>query len=117
MKADAYYASAINWAAQTGIAKGDGAGLFNAESTLTRQEGFTFVYRSLTALGVKYTEGDAALLEQFTDRDSLADWAAQSAATLVGMGVLQGSGGALDPAGQLTRAQMAKILCTVLYRT
>jgi hypothetical protein len=117
VKADLYYAAAINWAAQSGIAKGDGDGAFRPEGTLTRQEGFAFVHRALAALGVKYTEGDLALLEQFTDKASLADWAAQSAATLVGMGVLQGNGGALSPTGELTRAQMAKILCTVLYRT
>ena len=116
VKADAYYAAAINWAAQNGIARGDGSGAFSPESTLTRQEGFTFVYRALGALNVKYTDGDVSLLDQFTDRDNVSDWAAQAAATLVNMGVVQGSSGYLDPSGQLTRAQMAKILCTTLYR-
>ena len=49
----AYYAAAVAWAREAGIALGTGDNMFNPHSTLTRQQAFTFVYRALGALGVE----------------------------------------------------------------
>lgn len=111
----AYYAQAVAWAKSSGITTGQTETTFAPEATLTRQEGFTFLYRALSALGVTYDVADTAVLGGFSDGASVASWAAEAAATLVDMGVVQGSGGALNPANGLTRAEMAKMLDSAIF--
>lgn len=111
---DAYYADAVAWAVANGITEGKAEGLFAPDDTLTRQEGFTFLYRALDALGADFTEGDTALLERFPDGASVADWARSAAATLVANGVVEGGDSGLNPSGSLTRAEMAKMLAAVV---
>ena len=106
----AYYASAVAWAYANGITEGKGEGLFAPQDTLTRQEGFTFLYRALKTLGVSYTDADASLLSRFPDAASVASWAQTPTATLISLGIVDGSDSGLAPAGSLTRAQMAKML-------
>lgn len=114
---DAYYAGAVAWAEANGIARGDGTGAFDPKGTLTREQGFTFLYRSLGLLGLSCTDGDETQLAAFSDEAEVSDWAVTPAATLIKLGIVQGSSGVIDPLGTLTRAQMAKILCVTLYRT
>lgn len=111
----AYYAQAVAWAKESGITTGQTETTFAPEATLTRQEGFTFLFRALGALEVSYDVADTAVLGGFSDGASVAVWAAEAAATLVDMGVVQGSGGALNPTGGLTRAEMAKMLASAIF--
>ena len=106
----AYYATAVAWAYANGITEGKGEGLFAPQDTLTRQEGFTFLYRALKTLGVSYTDADASQLSRFPDAGSVASWAQTPTATLISLGIVDGSDSGLAPAGSLTRAQMAKML-------
>lgn len=115
--ADAYYAKAVAWAVEQGITQGKAEGIFAPADTLTRQEGFTFLYRSLTALNVSYTDGDSGLLAQFEDSANLSTWAETPAATLIAMGIIEGGSSGLNPGDTLTRAQMAKMLAVTLYRS
>lgn len=112
--ADAYYADAVAWAVANGITEGKGEGLFAPQDTLTRQEGFTFLYRALDVLGAGFVEGDTALLDSFADGASVAEWARSATATLITNGVVEGSESGLNPAGSLTRAEMAKMLASVV---
>ena len=43
--ADAYYAEAIRWAVENGITKGIGGGLFGPDSSCTRAQIVTFLWR------------------------------------------------------------------------
>ena len=43
---DSYYAKAVNWAEQEGIAKGTGNGTFNPNQKITRAEAAAFLYRA-----------------------------------------------------------------------
>lgn len=112
--ADAYYADAVAWAVANGITEGKGEGTFAPDDTLTRQEGFTFLYRALDVLGADFVEGDTALLDSFTDGASVAEWARSATATLITNGVVEGSESGLNPTGSLTRAEMAKMLASVV---
>lgn len=112
--ADAYYADAVAWAVANGITEGKGEGTFAPDDTLTRQEGFTFLYRALDVLGADFVEGDTALLDSFADGASVAEWARSATATLITNGVVEGSESGLNPAGSLTRAEMAKMLASVV---
>lgn len=112
--ADAYYADAVAWAVANGITEGKGEGAFAPDDTLTRQEGFTFLYRALDVLGGGFVEGDTALLDSFADGASVAEWARSATATLITNGVVEGSESGLNPTGSLTRAEMAKMLASVV---
>lgn len=109
-----YYADAIAWAEASGIAQGGGGGLFNPSGTLTREQAFTFVYRALTALKITSADGTPDDLAVFSDKGKLSAYAVTPTATLVKLGIVSGSGGMLTPKGAMTRAQMAKILSSVL---
>lgn len=112
--ADAYYAAAVLWAEKQGIAAGMGNGLFEPSGTLTREQAFAFMCRALPVLNVTYTDGDTALLDNFTDGADLAEYARIPAATLISLEVVSGSDGKLTPKAELTRAQMARILYAAL---
>ena len=111
---DAYYADAVAWAVANGITDGKGEGVFAPDDTLTRQEGFTLLCRALDVLGISYSDGDVSVLDGFADGASVADWARQSTATLIAMGVVEGSDSGLNPSASLTRAEMAKLLASVI---
>ncbi len=114
VKAEDYYATAIAWAQQAGIAAGTGDGTFHPQDTLTREQAFAFLYRALNRLGVTFTDGDLGLLSGFTDSETLADYAKTSAATLISLNIVSGADGKLNPKGELTRAQMARMICSAL---
>ena len=111
---DMYYANAIAWAKQMGIARSRGDDNFEPQSPLSRQEAFTFTYRALEILGKEYTDGIAEDLERFPDAGSIDEYAVVPIATLVGLGIVEGSDGLLIPHDTLTRAQMAKVIAMVL---
>ncbi|MDR3278181.1 MAG: phosphodiester glycosidase family protein [Oscillospiraceae bacterium] len=111
---DSYYARAVAWAKEEGISTGLGDGRFDPNAPLTREQAFTFVYRALKTLKIDREDGSELDLALFADAVSLADYAAVPSATLIKLGVIDGSNGALSPKGSLTRAQMAKVLCAVL---
>lgn len=112
--ADAYYATAVAWAKEQGIAAGMGDGLFDPAGTLTREQAFAFICRALPILNVTYTDADPAVLDSFSDSADLAEYARTPAATLVSLQVVSGSDGKLTPKAELTRAQMARILYAAL---
>ena len=112
---DMYYSQALLWAKKIGIAEGADGNNFYPEEPLTRQDAFTFTYRALAALNKEYVDGTEADLEGFPDADSVDDYAIIPTATLIKLGIVDGSNGMLSPHSTLTRAQMAKVLATTLW--
>jgi len=112
---DVYYAEAVAWAQQMGIAQGVGNNRFNPSAPLTRQQAFTFVYRALDILDIEHIDGTSEDLTEFSDAASVADFAVIPTATLIRLGVVSGSNGRLLPESSLTRAQMARVLAAVLW--
>jgi len=111
---DAYYARAIAWARETGIADAAEGNAFKPNAPLSRQDTFTFIYRTLSILGKSYTDGTTEDLAAFPDAGSIVDYAVIPTATLIKLGLVGGMDGRLEPLGTLTRAQMAKIVATVI---
>lgn len=108
---NAYYADAVYWAKSSGVTEGKGEGIFAPTESLTRQEGFAFLYRSLKSLGVTTSAAaDEAVLDKFPDSAAVSDWARTPAAALIAMGIVEGSDNGLKPQQTLTRAEMAKML-------
>ncbi|TVY01437.1 discoidin domain-containing protein [Cohnella terricola] len=107
---DAYYADAVAVAKKLGIVTGVGNGQFNPEQSITRQDMMVMIDLALTAAGRSLDRGSAADLTGFKDRANVASYAAQSAATLVRSGIVEGSRKQINPRGLTTRAEAAVLI-------
>lgn len=109
VKPGSYYEKAITWAAAHDIVGGYGAGKFGPDDTITREQFAAILYRYA---GKPAARGE---IGTFTDAAQISTWAADAMRWAVGEGILSGVGGdRLDPNGQATRAQAAKMLMNYL---
>ena len=105
---DAYYAEAVEWAAEQGIAEGRGDGVFDPDATVTRAEAVTFLWRmagkpeptqSETFADVEADAANAPYIDAIR-------WAAEH-------GITNGTGhGNFSPALPCTRG----MILTMIYR-
>ncbi len=105
--AEDYFYGAVMAARYVGIIKGDGDN-FQPMELLTRQDMMVMVYRALTAAEITLSE--KSMLTDFTDTEMISDYAKESISLLVGEGIIEGSEGKLNPLGELTREEAAKII-------
>ncbi|WP_256285659.1 S-layer homology domain-containing protein [Pseudoflavonifractor phocaeensis] len=105
----AWYAGAVDWAAEHGIVQGVGSGLFAPEEEISREMLITILCRYAALLGLDTnTQRDA--LAPFTDSVQVSAWAESSVAWAVEKGLISGGSGALRPGDTATRAEVAVIL-------
>ena len=104
---DAWYAEAVNWAAETGIVKGTSETTFSPEEPVTREQLATILYRYAAAKGWGFAgEWDYPL--PYADADRISDFAREAMAWMTMTGVVGGMGdGTLAPGDGATRAQIA----------
>ena len=107
VSASAYYAAPIAWASANGIVTGIGNGLFAPDTSITREQMAAILYRYAQYKGLEVTT--RADLGSFPDAASVSLYAAGPMSWAVGVGLIAGSDGKLDPAGNATRAQVAVI--------
>ena len=104
-----YYYDAIGKAKAAGIATGDGVN-FMPENTITRQDLITLSYRAFLNLGYIEEVTDLAVLDEFGDKDSIAEYAKSPMASMVSAGIIKGADGNVNPNGNATRAEVA-VMC------
>ena len=105
--ADAFYAKAVAWAVENGITSGTGEGKFSPNSTCTRAQAVTFLYR---ASGSPAVSGSAEFSDVATNAyyaDAVA-WAAKKGIT-TGIG-----GGLFGSDNDCTRGQIVTFLWRVM---
>lgn len=68
---------------------------------------------AMTMLGRVLKESRSADLSGFGDADQVSGWAQSHVETLVGLGIVEGSGGLLTPKAEITRGAAAKLLVEV----
>ena len=106
---DDWFAEAVRWAFDRGIAVGDGEH-FDPDAPITREQFATMIYRFVKAQGRGF-EGLWAFQLDFTDASDVSDWAYEGMCWLVMKGIIEGMGdGTLAPQGVLTRAQTAALM-------
>ena len=99
---DAYYAGAVRWALSEGITTGTGDGKFSPDTTCTRAQSVTFLFR---AIG-KLVDSKAEFSDVLTD-----SYYANAVAWAVENGVTNGIGnGLFGPDNSCTRAQIVTFL-------
>ncbi len=110
--ADAYYADYVNWAAENGIVSGVGEGTFAPNATITREQLCVMIYNFAKYAKIDLTgEGNT----NFSDSDKISSWAKEAVEALAKSGIVKGrNGGAFDPQGQASRAEVATIFANLI---
>ena len=100
---------AITWAQKTGVVDGYEDNTFRPENNVTRQEFAQMMYNY--AAYKDYDLSAKGDLSQFTDGDSVQEWAVTAMSWANGNALINGhDDGTLEPGGTTTRAQAASIL-------
>ncbi|MEN6461557.1 MAG: S-layer homology domain-containing protein [Syntrophomonas sp.] len=111
VKADAYYAKYVAWAAEKGIVSGTGNGNFSPDRSITRQEAASIMFSFSKPMGYDLNIADNAAMNKFNDASRVAVWAADAVNWVLSKKVMGGSNdGSLNPGGTATRAQVAQII-------
>lgn len=105
---DSYYVDAVTWAAEAGIAKGNGDGQFAPNAPLSRQQLATMLYRYAEYKG--YSIEAYSDFEAFSDSREISGYAQTPLHWAVGAGIITGSNGKILPKNNATRAQTAAML-------
>lgn len=102
-----WYYGAVNAVAAAGLVNGVGNGNFAPEQPLSRQDAAKLFGE---VLGLDPETADLSVLDQFNDADKIFDYADEYIAIFVAAGVINGKGEGFDPAGLITRQELAKIV-------
>ena len=109
VKADAYYAPYVNWAAQNGIVEGVTATTFAPDSNINREQMAVIMANYAKKLGYDLPKTLQAVT--FADNAQISSWAKNAVRTMQQAGILAGkNGNKFDPKGTATRAEIATIL-------
>ena len=110
VKADAYYAKAIAWAAEQGVTTGYADGSFKPDQPINREQLAAFLYRYAKLQGKGFT-GAWAFPLNYPDAQQVSEWAYEPLCWTTMKGVINGKAdGTLAPKGNATRAQAAVML-------
>ncbi|MFC5404394.1 S-layer homology domain-containing protein [Cohnella soli] len=111
-----YYTGYLAAAKKLGIATGIGDNQFAPDQSITRQELFTLLYRSLGLLGELPSGKTGATVSSYNDANQISVYAQEAIQSLVESGVISGSNDKLDPRSVTTRAQVAQVLYNLLSK-
>ena len=106
-----WYAEAVSWMIEKGIARGQG-GKFGVKDSISRQDLAVMLYNYAGYKG--YDTSARGSVGSFADADLVKDYAREALDWAIGVGLMAGSrdGGksTLNPQGNATRAQIAVIM-------
>ena len=109
VKADAYYAPYVNWAAQNGIVEGVTATTFAPDTNINREQMAVIMANYAKKLGYDLPKTLQAVT--FSDNAQISSWAKNAVRAMQQAGILAGkNGNKFDPKGTATRAEVATIL-------
>ena len=109
VKADAYYAPYVNWAAEKGIVNGTSATTFSPDTNITREQMAVIMANYAKKLGYDLPAAHEAVT--FADNAQISGWAAKEVKAMQQAGIMAGKGGnRFDPKGTATRAEVATVL-------
>ncbi len=103
-----WFSAPVAWAASRQIVNGTAPGLFLPNGSITRQDFAAILCRYAASKGLDVSA--QADLSAFPDASDAAPYARDALEWAVSAGLLNGSGGRLDPSGPASRAQSAAIL-------
>lgn len=105
-----WYAKAVSWAAESGIASGYGDGKIGAEDPITREQ-MVVMLRNYGKFKGYDTTAEGSSLSSFRDGKSVSPWASDALAWAVSQNLVTGDTESnIQPNGSATRGQVAAIL-------
>ena len=111
VKADAWYAKAVGWAAANKVVTGYTDGTFRPNAAVTREQAAAILYRYAQSKGIDVSVGEDTNILSYADAMQASEYAIPALQWAVGAGVLNGKGGnLLAPTGTATRAEIAAIM-------
>ena len=75
------------------------------DNSISREEAFIVLARAF-----KLSGGNANILDKFTDKNDISDWAREGISSLVAAGYISGSDGRINPKHNITRAEFAQVM-------
>ena len=109
VKADAYYAPYVNWAAQNGIVDGVTATTFAPDTNINREQMAVIMANYAKKLGYDLPKTLQAVT--FADNAQISSWAKDAVKSMQQAGILAGkANNRFDPKGTATRAEVATVL-------
>ena len=100
-----WFRKPVTWAAEKKYVGGYGGGLFGPEDPITREQLATILWR------YDGKPGTSGSLDLFKDKGEADDWAEPALRWAVEKKIVGGKGdGILDPRGNATRAEVAKMI-------
>ena len=111
-----YYTGYLAAAKKSGITGGVGNNMYAPNKEISRQEMFTLSYNVLKSIH-RLPQGDSRMkLSDFSDAGQLASWAKDAMSLLVETGTIGGNAGKLNPTDTTSRAEMAQMLYSLLFK-
>ncbi|WP_332650875.1 S-layer homology domain-containing protein [Lysinibacillus sp. 54212] len=107
VKVGQWFFEEVGAAAEAGIVNGLGDGNFNPNGKLSRQDAAIILAK---IYGLDVANADVSVLDQFTDKASIAGYATKHLAALVEADVIKGANGKINPTGDITRQELAVML-------
>ncbi|MFC0212766.1 S-layer homology domain-containing protein [Paenibacillus chartarius] len=105
-----WFSGAVGAAAKANLISGYEDGTFRPDAPVTREQMAAMLARALQ-LGGHEVQGNAALLERFTDRADISAWADEAVTAALSAGIIQGMTDTSFAAhNQATRAQAVTML-------
>ena len=102
-----WYQDAVAWAYRSGVVNGTSPTTFDPDGNITREQMVTMLYRYANRVVKTKT---SAPLNGFADAWAVSDYAVAPMQWAVGVAVINGMDGLLNPQGYTTRAQIARVL-------
>lgn len=114
VKANAWYACAVEWAYQNGITKGTSDTTFSPDKIITREEVCVLFHNYFDTKGIKYTV-DEGLLYTYSDHAKVSRWAENGVSFAVSNGLVKSTEKntlTVSPKMTVTRDQAAQFFMT-----
>ncbi len=109
VSAEEWYATWTARAIKMKAMTGDGNGKMRPNDQITRQECFLVINNVLKLAAAK-----ESTLDKFSDASDVAEWARPGVAAMVQAGYISGSDGKLNPETNITRAEFAQVMYSVI---
>lgn len=114
VKSSAWYAKAVNWAKETGVVNGYPDNTFRPNAAITREQAAAILYRYSSDVLGRSTSSRASL-QAYKDSRSIASYAVAAMEWANACKILSGfPDSTMKPKGNASRAQIAKMLVTML---
>ena len=108
--ADSWYAPYVATALNLGIVRGVSDSEFGIGTNITRQDMAVLIARILESRGVSLDTKSPA----FTDDKEISNYAYDAVYAMKNLGIINGSDGAFNPKANLTRAEAAKVISSLM---